>query len=59
MTLGDDDHDPSVRCADTSPREAWGGEEDHARCTASPSAGIASPVFWRITVTRPPGVSTW
>src|SRR4029450_4432963 len=29
----------------------------HAKCTASPSPGIASPVFWRITVTTPSTVS--
>ena len=30
-----------------------------ANRTASPSAGIASPVFWRITVDEAVGVSTW
>jgi xylan 1,4-beta-xylosidase len=35
------------------------GAAAQTRCTAVPSAGIASPVFWRITVTRPTDVSTW
>src|SRR5882757_1388171 len=32
----DDAHDPSARCAGTSPRFAQGGEEDHAQALALP-----------------------
>ena len=42
MSNGTDAHDPSARCAGTSPREAWGGRSNLDQMIISCSAAAAA-----------------